>query len=324
MSHVAYFALGGTIAMAGAPGGGVVARLTGEQLVATAGELPVEVQVADPSAVPSASLSFANVLDLVDSARSAVDAGALGAVVTQGTDTLEETAFLIDSVWDRDAPVIVSGAMRNPTQPGHDGPANLRAAVLAAASPATRCSGVLVAFADELHAARHVRKTHSTSIATFASPELGPIGHVVEDAVRVYAATPPRTPVTGIDRDRLAATRVAVHTSLLDGHPDDLAAYAGRQGLVVAGFGAGHVPADQAPTLASLAERMPVVLTTRTGAGRVLERTYAAPGAEIDLLARGLIGGGSVHPYKARVLLRLLIAAGADTAGIGAAFAELS
>jgi L-asparaginase/Glu-tRNA(Gln) amidotransferase subunit D len=324
MSHVAYFALGGTIAMTPAAGGGVIARLTGEQILATAGDLPVGVHVADPSGVPSASLAFTDLLDVVDAARAEVDAGAAGVVISQGTDTLEETAFLIDCVWDREAPIAVTGAMRNPTQPGHEGPANLRAAVLTAAAPVARGQGVLVVFADELHAARHVRKTHTSSIATFASPDLGPVGSVVEDTVRLLATVPRRTPVSSIDRERLADTRVGLYTSLLDAHPDDLAAFGGHQGLVVAGFGAGHVPGGQVPELAALAARIPVVLTSRVGSGRVLDRTYAAPGAEIDLLARGLIGGGLVHPYKARVLLRLLVAAGADAGRVRAAFSELS
>ena len=324
MASVAYFALGGTIAMTPAPGGGVVATLGGHELVATAGELPVAVDVADPSGVPSASLTFSGLLSVVDQARAAVDLGAVGVVLSQGTDTLEETAFLIDSVWDRDAPFVLTGAMRNPTQPGHDGPANLRAAVLTAASETARGQGVLVAFADELHTARHVRKTHTTSIATFASPELGAIGSVVEDVVRLLAHVPPRTPVTGIDRGRLDALRVGLFTSVLDMTPADLEVFAGHDGLVVAGFGAGHVPAGQVPLLAEFAGRMPIVLTSRAGSGRVLDRTYAAPGAELDLLSRGLIGGGVVHPYKARILLRLLLAAGAAPTEIREAFAQLS
>lgn len=322
--HVAYFALGGTISMTGAQSGGVVARLTGDDLVATLGEVPVEVRIHDPYAVPSASLTFADVLDVVDAAAAAVADGARGVVLTQGTDTLEETAFLVDSVWSHDAPFVVTGAMRNPTLPGADGPANLLAALQVAAGEGARGRGVLVVFADEIHSARHVRKAHSTSVATFVSGDLGPLGHVVEGIPRFLAAVPPRRPVVGWTRETLAATRIALYTVTLE---DDGLLLAGpdhsHQGLVLAGFGVGHVPAHLVPSLVEINRVMPIVLTSRTGAGSVLADTYGAPGGERDLRSRGIIGGGFVHPYKARVLLRLLVAAGASRDEIAEAFASL-
>lgn len=323
-AHIAYFALGGTISMAGDPTGGVVPRLSGVDLVNGLGALPVAVRAHDPVAVPGGSLRFADVLDTVDDAGQAVDDGALGIVLTQGTDTLEETAFLVDSVWSHDAPFVLTGAMRNPTLHGADGPANLLAALQVAAAPEARGRGALVAFLDEIHAARHVRKAHSTSPAAFVSPDTGPIGHVVEGTPRFLAALPRRRPVTGWTRDGLAATNIALYTMTLD---DDGLLLAGpdhsHQGLVLAGFGVGHVPARLVPALVEINEVMPVVLTSRTGGGSVLQNTYGGPGSERDLLSRGLISGGFVHPYKARVLLRLLVAAGASRAQIAAAFAAL-
>jgi L-asparaginase len=322
---VVLFALGGTISMAGHDGGGVVARLTGRDLVGSVDGLDgIEIEVRDAAAVPSANLSFGDVLDAVAAAGDAVTAGAAGAALSQGTDTLEETAFLVDSVWPHDAPFVLTGAMRNPTLPGADGPANLMAAVLVAASGAARGRGALVVLSDEIHAARHVRKTHSTSTATFASPDAGPVGHVVEQVPRFLADVRRRRPVTGFSRDALAATRIALYTVTLDDDGlllDQVART--HHGLVVAGFGVGHVPAELAPVLGELAATMPVVLTSRTGAGPVLHATYGAVGAERDLSERGLINGGFVHPYKARVLLRLLVAQGASTEAIAAAFAEL-
>jgi L-asparaginase len=320
-AHVALFALGGTISMTGSAEGGVVARLTGADLVAALGELPVAVRVHDPYAVPSASLTFSDVLDVVDAAGQAVADGAVGIVLTQGTDTLEETAFLIDLVWPHEVPFVVTGAMRNPTLPGADGPANLLAALQVASSAAARSRGALVVFLDEIHAARHVRKAHSTSPATFVSPDLGPIGHVVEGTPRFLAELVRRAPITGWTRASLAETRIALYTTTLD---DDGALLAGpshsHQGLVIAGFGVGHVPAALVPTLVEIVAVMPVVLTSRAGAGTVLADTYGAPGSERDLRSRGLIGGGFVHPYKARVLLRLLVAAGAPRAEMADAF----
>jgi L-asparaginase len=321
---VAYFALGGTISMTGSSGTDVVARLTGEELLGGLGSLSVDVDVHTPFSVPSAALTFDDVLDAVERAEYAVKSGSDGVVITQGTDTLEETAFLIDSVWASDAPIVVTGAMRNPSLPGADGPANLAAALTVAAAPQSRGRGALVVFADEIHAARYVRKTHSTSVATFVSGELGPIGHVVEGTPRFLAGVPPRAVLSGWTRESVARTRIALHVTTLEDDGLALDGLAGtHHGLVIAGFGVGHVPEVLVPRLVPLIHAMPVVLTSRTGTGPVLADTYGAPGAERDLRARGIIGGGFVHPYKARVLLRLLVAAGAEREQIAGVFAGL-
>ncbi|MDI3423273.1 asparaginase [Streptomyces luteolus] len=306
---VALFTLGGTIAMAGARaderGGTVVTRLTGADLTAAVPGLDIPLDVHDTRAVPSANLTFRHLLDLVEQASKALRGGARGVVVTQGTDTLEESAFLIDLVWPHPEPFVLTGAMRNPTLAGPDGPANLLAAARVAAADDARDLGALVVLGDAIHAARAVRKTHATSTAAFTSPDTGPVGHVIEGTPRILTRPPRRTPLTP---GTAVPARVALHTVTLDddGHAltrlgEDVA------GLVVAGFGVGHVPADLAPVLGDLATRIPVVLASRTGAGSVLRHTYGAPGSETDLQRRGLINAGFLDPYKARVLLRLLL-----------------
>jgi L-asparaginase len=302
-------------------------RLTGADLTAAMPGLtgpsglghPVEIQ--DIEKIPSANLTAGKVLEVVDAASKAVTAGAAGAVVTQGTDTLEESAFLADLVWPHPQPLVFTGAMRNPTLAGPDGPANLLAALRVACSPASRDLGALVVFKEEIHAARWVRKTHSTSTATFVSPNTGPIGHVVEDRVRVLTRPLQLDGVQGsAEPAELDHLRVALYTVTMD---DDGLLLQGladtHQGLVVAGYGVGHVPAALAPVLGDLATRMPVVLTSRTGAGSIVRNTYDSPGSETDLLRRGLIDGGFLDPYKARVLLRLLLATDDD---IAAAFGQ--
>ncbi|MGW0631145.1 asparaginase domain-containing protein [Streptomyces sp. NPDC002758] len=319
--RVALFALGGTISVAGG-----TPRLTGEQITAQVpglDALGARIDVQDVQAVPSSGLTFTDVLHVVAAASRAVAEGAAAVVVTQGTDTLEETAFLADLVWPHAEPLVLTGAMRNSSLAGPDGPANVLAAVRVAVAPEARGLGALVALNDQVHAARWVRKTHSTSTATFVSPNTGPLGHVVEDRVRVLTAPTRHEPLPYRPAPaRLAATRVAVYTAVLDEDAtlvDDLAR--DRQGLVVAGFGVGHVAGALAPRLGALAERIPVVLTSRTGSGSVLRATYRSPGSETDLLSRGLIDGGLLDPWKARVLLRLLLAGGAGRDEIAAAFA---
>lgn len=312
------FFLGGTISMAG-HGGGAVVRLAGEELLAGVPQLAaldVAIEATQFRSLPSAALSFDDIAELVTAARGR---DADGVVVVQGTDTIEETAYLIDLLWDADSPIVVTGAMRNPTLAGPDGPANLLAAVAVAASESFHRLGALVVFDDEVHAARFVRKTHTTSTATFVSPNAGPLGRVVEDAA-VSLTSVVRRPTYRLTTP--AAARVPV---LAVGLGDDGALLAGIaercDGLVVAGLGAGHVPPPMAEPLGELAQRIPVVLASRTGAGAVLTRTYGFLGSESDLLARGLIGAGWLDAYKARVLLRVLLAAGHDSAAIGAAFA---
>jgi L-asparaginase len=318
VTSIAVFFLGGTISMAG-HAGGVVSRLGSVDLLAAVpqlGELGLDLDAHDFRAMSSAGLGFADIVELVDAADRT---GADGVVVVQGTDTIEETSYLIDLLWTRDIPIVVTGAMRNPTLAGPDGPANLLAAVQVAASPVFRGAGCLVVLNDQVHAARYVRKTHTTNPATFASPNAGPLGHVVEGRPFAVVGAPPRFTVARPTGPVTA--RVPVVPMTLDDGGELLVGLADRvDAVVVAAFGAGHVPPVLAPELGELAARVPTVLASRTGAGPLLRGTYGFVGSETDLARRGLIGAGLLDPYKARVLLRLLLAAGASNAEVEAAF----
>ncbi|MBD0358457.1 MAG: asparaginase, partial [Rubrobacter sp.] len=184
---VAVYSLGGTISATQMGGSGVEPSLTGEALVE---DVPEIAEVAEVSAesfrqVPGSELTLDDLIELSAEIKRRIDEGSKGVVVTQGTDTIEETAFVLDLLVDTHAPVVVTGAMRNPTLPGAEGPANLLASVQVAVSEAVRGVGTVVVLNDEIHAARFVQKTHTSNPATFRSPLTGPIGWIAEGNVRV-------------------------------------------------------------------------------------------------------------------------------------------
>jgi len=321
--RVAVFTLGGTIAMQAAPGEGVTPALSAADLLAAVPGLDdagVELRLQDVVNKPGASLSFRDLFGLADAISAALGRGVAGVVVIQGTDTIEETAYVLDLLVGSDAPVVVTGAMRNPSLAGPDGPANILAAIRVAASGCARGLGCVVVMNDQIHAARWVAKSHTASPAAFISPGFGPLGYLAEGQVDIPVRLRDRSPLfTPVPRRQVRVGLVTIALGDDDVLINALADHA--DGLIVAAFGAGHVPADTVTSLAGLAARMPVVLASRTGAGRVHHHTYGFPGSETDLLARGLISAGYLAPLKARLLLHLLIASGADRTQIRQTFA---
>jgi L-asparaginase len=320
--RVAVIAMGGTIAMTPDATGGVVPTLTADDLVnAVPGlaELDLEITARTLFSLPSPSITFTHLRELVEVINAELASGAAGVVVTQGTDTIEETAFFLDLTITGDAPIVVTGAMRHPSLAGPDGPANLLAGIRVAASPAARGLGALVVFSDEVHAARLVRKTHTASTGAFVSPGFGPLGLVVEGVPRLL--TTPGTRQCVPIGSRLTEVRVGVVPMALGDDGSLLRCAGGFDGLVLAGMGAGHVPASVVPLVADAAAAMPVVLASRAGAGAMLTHTYSYAGSEVDLIGRGLIPSGFLDTYKARVLLQLLLAGDATRDEITRSFA---
>ncbi|MBK5232123.1 MAG: asparaginase [Thermoleophilia bacterium] len=320
---VLLLSLGGTIAMTSGPkdGKGVTPTLTSTDLIAA---VPGLADVADLGAetfrtIPGAHLSFDLLRELAERIETELAGdGADAVVITQGTDTLEETAFMLDLLLDRPEPVVFTGAMRNPTLPGADGPANLLAAVQVAASNATRDRGVLVVMADQVHAARFMRKAHTQSTAAFESFP-GAVGWVSEGhpAFPLRATRPALDPGT-----QRSPARVALLTAALADDADLLAhAIDGPfEGIVIEALGAGHLPLPWADEVGRGAGRKPIVYTSRTGAGPVFTSTYAFPGSEIDLRERGAFPAGPLDGPKARILMTVLLASGLDRDQVGPAF----
>lgn len=325
LPSVSVLALGGTIASTGA-GAGVTPTLTADQLIESVPGLASVAQIRADTfrQLPSPELTVSDLAALAQEITDRVAAGDAGVVVTQGTNTIEETAFALDMLVHGDAPVVVTGAMRNPMLPGADGPANLMAAISTAASPDSRGVGTVVAFADEIHLARYVRKAHTQSIMPFRSSPVGPIGWLSEGRVRIGACPVGRRQLRLDHVTEPPPVALVTFGAGDEGLLVSAVAPAGYRGLVVEATGGGHTTAVAVAQLEQLAHTMPVVLASRTNSGELLQRTYQFPGSEIDLLGRGLIAAGAMTPAQARILLRLLLAAEAPPADIRAAFAAFA
>jgi L-asparaginase len=321
-------ALGGTIATRPDASGAMQMGLGADDLVAAVPLLKgvAEIAAETVSRVGSHSLGLDLIHELAAKIRGLE---ADGVVVTQGTDTLEETSFLLDLLLDLEIPVIVTAAMRNPSLTSPDGPGNLLAAVRVAADPwvqkNAKALGVLAVMLDEVYAAADVAKVHPTRINGFAAPQTGPIAALVEDRV-VPMTIPVREAVIAAHRKLGAAvgkaTPVALFWTALDDAlpliPLMLAASdrVGYRGAVVAAMGGGHVPERAVDNVVRLAAAMPTVISPRTGGGPMLRKTYAGPSSEIGLREAGLIWGGRLHPLKGRVLLETCLRAGLDRKAI--------
>ena len=227
-------------------------------------------------------------------------------------------------LWDREEAVAFTGAMRHPDLPGADGPANLLAASVVASSPLARGLGCLVVFNDEVHLPLFVHKSHTSNPATFRSAQTGPIGWISEGRLRIAMRPVVRhhIAIRGV-LDAVPPVALVKMTLGDDGRLLTAIESLGYRGLVVEATGGGHVPRATAEMLGALTQKMPVVLASRTGAGEVLHNTYGFVGSETDLLKRGLIHAGILDGLKARLLLILLLIAGADNRTIVEAFAAV-
>ena len=305
-------AMGGTIAF-DSTANGAGPRLDGKDLSAW---LPVDgmsVEPVDVAQISSIGLRDEHLLALAETVAGAALDGCAGVIITHGTDTLEETAYFLALTHPRgQLPIVLTAAMRHNGMPGPDGPANLRAALITVANPEAADAGPVVVMADEIHAARFVTKTHGTRLAAFASPLSGPIGQILEERAIIWFA-PRYADYIG----RPAGTtlpRIELVKMVIGMAPDSLQAIIETMpdGLVFEGFGGGHVPPALLGILDEAIQRgIPTVIASRCGDGPTLQSTYAVPGAEIDLQARGAIMAGSLSAVKAR--LRLAVALATNT-----------
>ena len=288
---VAVVSTGGTIASTEDDGGDATPDLDGAALVAAVPGLDdVALRVEDFSAIPSPHFTVDRMLDLATVvAELDADPGVDGVVVTQGTDVLEETAYFLDLCYDGATPVAVTGAMRNPSLAGPDGPANLLAAVRTTLDADARGRGVLVVFAGRVMPAREATKTHSQLVDTFRCPEFGPLGVVEEASVTWRRRAERPDPTFAPDPDRLT-NDVAVVYVTADAPASHLSAHDDAAAVCLAATGAGHVPEAIVDAIEGLrADGVPVIVTTRCPEGRLARETYGFRGSERTLRRLGCL-----------------------------------
>ena len=306
--RVRVLAAGGTIAMTGS--GGATPDLNVEDLIAALPALAEDHEGLEARTVvnvPSAHLTLDEQLGICRAARDAARRG-IGVVVTHGTDTLEETAMLCDVMHDAEAPIVFTGAIRPASAPGADGPANLGDAVMVAASDGAAGMGVLVCFGGEIHHARCVRKTDTTSLVAFSSPQTGPLGRVTEGHATIWSRLPRNPPLDPPHLDRRVL--IVPTTSGDDGTLARAALATEPDGVVIGTLGAGHLAPPLLDLWAEAAKRMPVIAYCRSERGVILNATYGYPGSERDLRGSGIIPAGFLSPQAARMKLLACLASG--------------
>lgn len=228
-----------------------------------------------------------------------------GVVVTHGTDTLEETAYLLDLTIQSEKPVVVTGSMRNSSELGYDGPANLSASICTAISEKSKGRGVMVCLNDELNCASEVTKTHSMKLDTFQSPEFGPIGIVDNNEPMFYRNLSNKIHIVTDKID----TRVDLIKCVagMDSKIIDFCIKSGSKGIVIEAFGRGNVTPKMIEGIKKAIDNdIVVVIVSRCFSGRVLD-TYGYKGGGKSLREIGVIFGGSLPGQQARIKLMLAL-----------------
>ncbi len=310
LPRVQVLATGGTIAGAQPKGGArsyKAATFSVDALIAAVPQLTdlAELQVENVAAIGSQDMDHAIWLKLAGRTQAALDRPEIaGAVITHGTDTMEETAFFLNLVVRSEKPIVLVGAMRPATAISADGPMNLYNAIAVAAHPEMRRRGVVVVANDEIHFAREVAKTNTTQVGTFRSTHRGLAGLVNAGRLHLYAAPVRRhtssSEFAGTLVRELPRVEIVYAHAGMDRTMIDAAVAAGAAGLVIAGVGDGNIAAMAVAAAADAARKgVAVVRSSRTGGG-VVERNI-----EVDDDKLGFIAADELNPQKARVLLML-------------------
>lgn len=308
-AHIVVITTGGTIAMRRGPVvGGAVPSLKGQDFFALLPRSEHQVVFEDFANLPSSHLTIAMMTDLVRRVENRIQLpDVAGVVLTHGTDTLEETVYLLDLAIATHKPIVVTGAMRTSNAIAYDGIANLVAAIRVAGCEDAHDQGVLVAFNEGIYAAAEVQKVHGQALGAFGSPGSGPLGTTV-NGMAVFHHRVARRRTIPFQRLEEPVDLITV----AQGADDRLlraALDSGTRGLVIEAFGSGRVPPWWLPLIQTARARsIPVVIATRTGAGSLGDE-YGYVGAYHDLRRLGCLFAHDLNGPKARIKLMLALGA---------------
>ena len=234
-----------------------------------------------------------------------------GVVITHGTDTLEETAYFLDTMEVPHMPIVLTGAMRSSNELGSDGVYNYLSALRVASDDRAADKGVLVVMNDEIHAAKYVTKTHTTNVGTFQTPTHGPLGLITKREILYFKTAEPRVRFD-LDHIQGLVPIISAYAGMTD-ELIDMLDLEQLDGLIIQAFGAGNIPKETAQKLESLLQRgIPVALVSRCFNG-IAEPVYAYQGGGVQLQKAGVFFVKELNAQKAR--LKLLIALNAGLTG---------
>ncbi|MBY0880026.1 asparaginase [Staphylococcus aureus] len=278
-----------------------------------------QIDELNPFNVPSPHMTIQHVKQLKDIILEAVSNKYYdGFVITHGTDTLEETAFLLDLILGIEQPVVITGAMRSSNEIGSDGLYNYISAIRVASDEKARHKGVMVVFNDEIHTARNVTKTHTSNTNTFQSPNHGPLGVLTKDRVQFHHM-PYRQQALENVNEKLNVPLVKAYM----GMPGDIFSFYSREGIdgmVIEALGQGNIPPSALEGIQQLASlNIPIVLVSRSFNG-IVSPTYAYDGGGYQLAQQGFIFSNGLNGPKARLKLLVALSNNLDKAEIKSYF----
>lgn len=278
-----------------------------------------QIDELNPFNVPSPHMTIQHVKQLKDIILEAVTNKYYdGFVITHGTDTLEETAFLLDLILGIEQPVVITGAMRSSNEIGSDGLYNYISAIRVASDEKARHKGVMVVFNDEIHTARNVTKTHTSNTNTFQSPNHGPLGVLTKDRVQFHHM-PYRQQALENVNEKLNVPLVKAYM----GMPGDIFSFYSREGvdgMVIEALGQGNMPPSALEGIQQLVSlNIPIVLVSRSFNG-IVSPTYAYDGGGYQLAQQGFIFSNGLNGPKARLKLLVALSNNLDKAEIKSYF----